>query len=96
MVRNIRFSGAEWSVLFYCSKYFVGSTLTVSAEALVHLETKLDDVRVRDKVEAARHRHPYGRTDTLHLAESDSEIVPALLEALLRIADMTSVPVLSA
>ena len=83
-------------MLFYCSKYFAGSTLTVSAEALVHLETKLDDVRVRDKVEAARHRHPYGRTDTLQLAESDSEIVPVLLEALLRIADMTSVPVLSA
>ena len=84
-------------MLFYCSKYFAGSTLTVSAEALVHLETKLDDVRVRDKVEAARHRHPYGRTDaSLQLAESDSEIVPALLEALLRIADMTSVPVLSA
>ena len=83
-------------MLLYCSKYFAESTLTVSAEALVHLETKLDDVRVRDKVEAARHRHPYGRTDTLQLAESDSEIVPALLEALLRIADMTSVPVLSA
>ena len=62
----------------------------------MHLEKKLDDVRVRDKVEAARHRHPYGRTDTLQLSESDSEIVPALLEALLRIADMTSVPVLSA